>query len=177
MTDSSRPAFSRLAARYLAGAGLAAAAAAALWPGQAQADFHYRGSTSQHRRVSFQVPDSFSNVRKVDVSWAAKCTSGATLTERTYISRIPLRWVGLSVLQVWRSQGSYGFNEVDLNYSNALGRQLGFVVRIRSTGKLSDSPKGSGVWRAAVTVTDPASGQIVDTCSTGRVTWKASLIG
>jgi hypothetical protein len=32
------------------------------------------------------------------------------------------------------------------------------------------------IWRATTTVSGPVTGQVIDTCATGRVTWKADLL-
>jgi hypothetical protein len=62
-------------------------------------------------------------------------------------------------------------------YSSSGGRSLTFKFATTNTGHLPDNPdRIHGTWSARATVIDPATGQVIDTCTTGRVTWKAHLV-
>jgi hypothetical protein len=65
---------------------------------------------------------------------------------------------------------------VDADYTASNGRQLSFRVAVRHAGKTLYDARVKGTWRAKTTVSDPINGQVVDTCTTGRVTWKADLL-
>jgi hypothetical protein len=139
--------------------------------------FKFQGKTSQRLRVAFQVPYSFVGLRRFTIDWNAKCTSGATLKSSTGIAgTIPFdlgpRGRGLG----WAGGGVYRFTQVNSGYSSSGGRSLTFRVAITNSGRMPSSIEPSGTWRATTTVTDPATGQVIDTCTTGRVTWKAHLV-
>jgi hypothetical protein len=47
---------------------------------------------------------------------------------------------------------------------------------VANAGRTLANGRVKGTWRARTTVTDPVSGQVIDTCATGRVTWSARLL-
>jgi hypothetical protein len=147
--------------------------ASLLLAGSALAAFRIQGKTSQRLRVSFQVPDSFSGVRRFVIQWHADCTSGASLN----MSSRRLGTIPLNVNFGWsdRAVGSVTGAFPQDGYSD--GRSLTLKTATRSTGHLPDNPNRiHGTWSATTTVTDPVTGQVIDTCTTGRVTWKAHLV-
>jgi hypothetical protein len=147
--------------------------ASLLLAGSAVAAFRIQGKTSQRLRVSFQVTDSFSGVRRFVIQSNSRCTSGATLnTSWRRLGTIPLdedfRWSD-------HARGT--LTTVFPEYSASSGRTLTFKVATTNTGHLPYNPdRIHGTWSARATVTDPATGQVIDTCTTGRVTWKAHLV-
>jgi hypothetical protein len=165
-----------VAVRYLPAATLVAAAVALLPPTAAlaaHAPFRFEGGTSQHLPVSFQIPWSFIGVRKLVIDWDARCTSGALLTGSTGFRRtLVFNRNGPG----WNYPGSYRYTMVDPDYTASNGRQLSFRVALRNAGRTLYDARVKGTWRATTTVSDPVSGQVIDTCATGRVTWKADLL-
>jgi hypothetical protein len=165
-----------LAARYLAAPAVVASAVALLLPTAAlaaHAPFRFEGTTSQHLPVSFQIPWSFIGVRKLAIDWDARCTSGAMLTSSTGFRRtLDFNRNGPG----WNYPASYRYTMVDPDYTASNGRQLSFRVALRNAGKTLYDARVKGTWRATTTVSDPVSGHVIDTCATGRVTWKANLL-
>jgi hypothetical protein len=138
----------------------------------ARAPFRHEGTTSQHLNVKFQIPYSFVGVRKFTIDWKAKCTSGATLETSTWSTgTIFFNRAGPG----WNVRGGYRWTEVSPEYSASNGRRLTFRAAVRNAGRTRYNDV-IGVWRAVATVADPSTGQGIDTCTTGRVTWKAVLV-
>jgi len=141
----------------------------------AKPPFRFRGTTSQDLAVSFQIPYSFIGIRKLSIYWDAKCTSGATLNSAT-------RYPGTTPFNLnragfwWRAPGVYRYTAVDPDYSFSNGRKLSFRVTVANTGKVHRNVRPTGTWSTRTKVTDPSSGQVIDTCTTGRVTWKADIL-
>jgi hypothetical protein len=152
--------------------------AAMLFPAAAFAakHFNFRGRTSQNRSVSFQIPYSFRGVTKFTIFWNAKCSSGATLREATSSARtIPFTKITKKASK-WTNSGTYNFTQVDPGYSASNGRSLAFKVTVTSNGTIPAGITGiRGTWSTQTVVTDPTSNQTVDTCNTGRLTWKADI--
>jgi hypothetical protein len=163
------------ALRLLRGALLAAVLAAALAsPDLALAAkrFSFAGTTSQHRAVTFQIPQSFRAVTRFSIFWSARCTSGAALVENSFASRLAFNRPNLR----WTSRGMYSFTMVDPGYSAANGRSLTFTVTVTGNGRIPLKHLPTGIWIAHAVVTDPTTGQPIDTCDTGKVTWKADVL-
>ena len=138
----------------------------------ARAPFRFAGRTSQRLDVEFQIPWSFVGVRKFGIDWKAKCTSGATLETGTESrGTIYFNRPGPG----WNVRGGYRWTEVSPQYSAANGRNLTFRVATRNAGRTRRDDV-IGTWKAVATVADPITGQGVDTCRTGRVTWRADLL-
>jgi hypothetical protein len=153
----------------------AAAAVMLSLPGPAvgaRAPFRFAGRTSQRLDVTFQIPYSFVGVRKFVIDWTAKCTSGATLETSTGgTGTIFFNRAGPG----WNVRGRYSWTEVSPKYSASNERRLTFRTAIRNAGGTRRDDV-VGIWKAVTTVADPATGQGVDTCRTGRVTWRADLL-
>lgn len=163
------------ALRLLRGSLLAAVLAAALAsPDLALAAkrFSFAGTTSQHRAVTFQVPQSFRDVTRFSIFWSARCTSGAALVENSFASRLAFNRPNFR----WTSRGMYSFTMVDPGYSAANGRNLTFTVTVTGNGRIPLKHLPTGTWIAHAVVTDPTTGQPVDACDTGKVTWKADIL-
>src|SRR4051794_6450205 len=161
--------WSRAAAVTTAVAAMVALPDAAL---AAHAPFKFEGRTSQHLDVVFQIPWSFVGVRKFAIDWNAKCTSGARL-EATSAARGTLRFNRAG--PGWNQRAKYDWTQIDPDYSASNGRKLTFLASIRNTGRTRRDDV-VGTWKAVVTVADPATGLGVDTCRTGRVTWRADFV-
>ena len=137
----------------------------------AHAPFRFAGRTSQRQNVSFQIPWSFVGVRKFAIDWNAKCTSGATLETGTGFRRTArFNRPGPG----WSYRDTYEWTEVSPEYSAANGRKLTFRVAVRHSGRTRRDDV-VGAWKAVTAIVDPATGQGVDTCRTGRITWRADL--
>jgi hypothetical protein len=134
--------------------------------------FSFAGTTSQHRVMSFQIPYSFQAVTRLNIFWSARCASGATLDTNSVASRVPFNRPRFR----WAIRGAYSYTAADSSYSAAAGRALTFAVTAAGTGMIPFKHLPRGVWTAHTVVTDPVTGQAVDTCDTGKVTWKADII-
>jgi hypothetical protein len=181
MTVSSRCFSSSVSARRqrvltLVAALVVSLLASLLLAGSAVAAFRIQGKTSQRLRLSFQVTDSFSGVRRFVIQSHSRCTSGATLnTSWRRLGTIPLDINSVDFR--WSDHARGTLTMVFPDYSASSGRTLTFTVATTSTGHLPDNPdRIHGTWSARTTVTDPATGQVIDSCTTGRVTWKAHLV-
>ena len=150
--------------------------ASLLLAGSALAVFRIQGKTSQRLRVSFNVLESFNGVRKFKIGFHARCASGATFnSELIRVGTIRLKVTNVDFRWSERPGGSYV--AVDPDYSASSGRRLAFQIASWSIGMLPDDPdRIHGAFSLKTTVTDPAIGQVIDTCTTGRVTWKAHLV-
>ncbi len=130
--------------------------------------YTYIGVTSQQLPMSFKIPHSFVGVRSFQLRWTASCASGATFSDTTHVrGAIPflLSRHGLR----WRSTGSYSFSDVAPD-----GRKLTDYVTVLNTGVAKPLyPKGT--WQATATIVDQGTGQTIDTCRTGQVTWAANM--
>ena len=150
--------------------------AAMLLPATAFAAKHlnFRGRTSQNLSASFQIPNSFKGVNKFKIFWHAKCNSGGTVIAETHdVNMIPFTQITKHDTFKWTSTATYNFTGVDPNY-NSNGRPVTFKVALTNTGTLSlASIDFHGTWSTHTVIVDPMTGQTVDTCNTGRVTWKA----
>jgi hypothetical protein len=153
----------------------AAAAVVLSLPGAAvgaRAPFRFAGTTSQNFKVRFQIPYSFVGVRKFVIGWEAKCQSGAILDGASQsIGTLRFNRAGPG----WNVPGRYRETGVNPDYSASNGRQLTFQVSLRNAGRTRRDDV-TGVWKAVATVLDPSTGLSVDTCRTGRVTWRADLL-
>jgi hypothetical protein len=141
--------------------------------GAAHAPFRFAGRTSQRLPVRLQIPWSFVGVRNFNIAWDARCTSGARYTSGSS-SRGTLRFNRAG--PGWNHPGSYRQTAVDPDYTASNGRTLSFRVVVGNAGKTLLNARVRGTWRARTTVTDPTTGQVIDTCTTGRVTWTADLL-
>lgn len=139
----------------------------------AHGPFHFRGTTSQGLSLRFNIPYSFSAVTKFSIHWKADCTSGATILTETGNPHIAFNRRNFGWLN---RNAKYSYTRVDPGYSAANGRKLKFAVTLTSSGHIPGRGQPHGTWSVRVTVTDPSAGQTVDTCTTGKVTWKAHII-
>jgi hypothetical protein len=130
-------------------------------PSSALASFRFRGVTNQGQPVSVLLPESVRQVSRFTIVWRANCVTGNTYTDATSDT-------GIRITRTLRFKdtGSY---TVDLGN--------GFFAQINGqlTGKLSRrAALVTGTWFANVTVVD-SNQQLVDTCNTGTVSWRARL--
>jgi len=151
--------------------------ASLLLAGSALAAFRIQGKTSQRLRVSFNVLESFNGVQKFKIRFHAGCTSGATFnSELIRVGTIRLKVTNVDFRWSERQRPTLA-DEVVPDYSASNGRRLTFRIATWSIGMLPDNPdRIHGAFTFKTTVSDPATGQVIDTCATGRLTWKAHLV-
>jgi hypothetical protein len=147
-----------------------AVAALLVVPIGAQAAFKFAGTTSQGEHLKFTVSSRITKVTHLNFDWDARCASGATYAEST----------GFPTMSVSRTfhfgdLGSYDYTEVSQYYSAAAGRNLSFHVNGTLKGYLPRKPKPKGTFSGQVVIKDPATQQQIDTCASGKVTWKAKF--
>jgi hypothetical protein len=152
--------------RRLTGFFALALSAALLLPAVAGAGYTLNGTSSQGKPVHFVASNTLMKITQFEIAWSAQCASGASYTETSSVA--PMR-----VKPFPRFRSSLGYTATS-PYSASPGRPFGFQVSVTVAGRLKFNGKGNGTWSAQVRVLDPA-GQLVDTCNTGAVTWKASL--
>lgn len=120
------------------------------------------GGTSQGLSVRLHVSFNLSKVNRLVIRWRATCTSGTTFTDSTAVSRIPV-----SPFPRFDSSGSYVFSG-----KGTSGNTYSFAVSTDLHGSLLRNIRARGTWSAQALVRD-ASGNQVDSCSTGLIRWRA----
>jgi hypothetical protein len=147
-----------------------ALAALLIVPASAQAAFHFAGRSSQGEKVTFVVSSRITKVTHFSFDWDARCASGATYAESTGFPTMPV-----SRTFHFADFGNYDYTEVSPYYSAAAGRNLSFHVNGTLKGYLPRKPKPKGTFSGQVVIKDPATQQQIDTCASGKVTWKAKF--
>jgi hypothetical protein len=120
------------------------------------------GRTSQGLSVRLHVSFNLSKVNRLVIRWRATCTSGTTFTDSTAVSRIPV-----SPFPKFHSSGGYVFSG-----QGTSGRTYRFAVSTDLHGSLLRNIRARGTWSAQALIRD-ASGNQVDSCSTGLIRWRA----
>jgi hypothetical protein len=120
---------------------------------------HHRPAHQRRNDITFRF--SGHTIRDRIIYWRAACQSGSRFTYGTSTPRIPV------VGQAWSSAGSY-----DVSLPPNMSAH---VTVVEDKAHFTSPITAAGVWAAQVTVFQ--SGQQIDTCATGPVSWAAGNLG
>lgn len=121
----------------------------------------YRGSTSQGKSISFKFVKDGRKIKNGAISWTADCTAAGPKALKTDSNFSFSRPVVSSNGVISPPTGSY---TIDLGG----GYRGKFTVDLN--GRFVSETRAVGTFRGRATVSD-SSGQVVDRCDSGRITW------
>lgn len=136
-----------------------ALAALLVAPSVASAAWAMSGSTSQRLSVGLRASNNLSKVKRFVIHWRAKCTSGATLRDTTVVGPVVIR-----PFPKFHAADSY------MTSDQTNGHTFRVAVSAHLHGRLLLNIRARGTWSVRALVRD-ASGNQIDSCSTGLVRW------